>query len=225
MYKNSPQTHDTAISPTRRPIPCIYSTLPQLGHKHGRLPLPALVVLAIAIPLVVLVLAQRHAADLEQQKRHKRRTRRTQARDQHFTRCAAAPEPEGDLRRRAHKQAGGCDGDARPQRGLAEVIGVARARPQAVCEEILVVLFGLLGGDPGGLLAVGGHFEGEARREEGQAQDVGQVGFRGQGEAEGARRRGEDGERAQRDPGCLGEEGDEEFGRRDADRVEARVGA
>jgi hypothetical protein len=42
-----------------------------------------------------------------------------------------------------------------------------------VREEILVVLFGLLVGDPGGFLAVCGDFEGEAGREEGEAQDVG----------------------------------------------------
>jgi hypothetical protein len=84
-------------------------------------------------------------------------------------------------------------------------------------------------------LAVRGYFEGEAGREEGQAQEVGEVGFRGEREAEGAGCRGEDGARervdedygecAQRDPGCLREEGDEEFGWGDADRVEARVGA
>jgi hypothetical protein len=162
MYKTAPKhTTRPSLSPPR-PLPCINSTLPQLGHKHGRLPLPALVVLTVTIPLVILVLAQRHAADLEQQERHKRRTSRTQARNQHFARCAAAPEPEGDLRRRAHKQAGRRDRDARPQRRLAEVIGVARARPQAVREEVLVVFLGLFVGDPGGLLAVGGYFEGEA---------------------------------------------------------------
>ena len=99
-------------------------------------------------------------------------------------------------------------------------------------EELFAVLLRLLVRDPFRLLPVGGDLEGQAEEEERQAEDVGEVGCRrqrGEGgcrQREGGAREGvdeDDGEGAEGDPGCLGEEGDVELGGGGADLVEAGV--
>lgn len=104
-----------------------------------------------------------------------------------------------------------------------------RLRPQAVGEELLRVLLLLFALNPGVFLAVGDDFEGEAEEEEGEAENVGEVGAGGESGSEdrggeGRARDGiyqDNGESAERDPGGLGEEGAIEFCGRAANRVEA----
>lgn len=151
----------------------------ELWHKHRRLLLPLLIVLPVPVPLVILVLAQRHATDLQQQEGHKRRTRGAQPRHQHLA-CSPQPaQPQRRLRRLPHQQPRRRNRNPRPQRRLAEVVGMARLGPQPVREELLTVLLGLLVRDPLALLPIGDDLEREAEDENGEAKDVSQVGFCG----------------------------------------------
>ena len=103
---------------------------------------------------------------------------------------------------------------------------MSRLRPQASGQEILIVLFVLLFLHPLGFLLVGCGFEGYAADVEEYADHVGesQEGQSGEGGC-GDGVEGEDGQKAQGYPGCLGEEGAEEFGSGGADRVETGVAA
>jgi len=50
---------------------------------------------------------------------------------------------------------------------------VSTFTPQTTGEEILIVLFSLLRGDPGGFLSIGNDFEGEPAGEEEKSEDIG----------------------------------------------------
>lgn len=98
--------------------------------------------------------------------------------------------------------------------------------PQSTGQELLGVLLLLLLLQPFVLLPVGGGLEGDAADVEQDAEDVGES-QEGEGGESGCgdRVQAEDGQEAQRDPGCLREEGDREFGRGATDGVEAGVAA
>ena len=110
---------------------------------------------------------------LQQQRPHKDRTDGTHAQRQ---RPAGQPPPgqaHARLARAAAQHARGGDGNSRPGRHLAEVVGVAAPAPQAGGDELLAVLLLALGPGPGRLLPVSRNFEQEAEGEEAQAQHVG----------------------------------------------------
>lgn len=71
------------------------------------------------------------------------------------------------------EDAAGGDGDAGPEGGFAEVVGVAGFAPEPAGEEVFVVFFGFFLLHPGVFLAVGDDFEAEAADVEEEAQDVG----------------------------------------------------
>lgn len=88
------------------------------------------------------------------------------------------------------------------------------------------MLFVLFLFHPLGFLLVGCGFEGDAADVEENADYICQSeeGQGGEGGC-GDRVEGENGQQTERYPGCLGEEGAEEFGRGGSDRVEAGVAA
>lgn len=104
---------------------------------------------------------------------------------------------------------------------------MAALAPQAPREKVLLVLLLLLLLHPRVLLPVGDHLEGEAAYVEQDADEVRDTdggGGQGSEEGDGEGVDSEDGHEAEGDPGCLGEEGAEEFGRGLSDVVEAGVG-
>lgn len=113
-----------------------------------------------------------------------------------------------------------------PQSAFAKVVGVSALRPQTSGEEIFIVLLVLLLFHPLALLLVSCGFEAETANIEEYANDIGDGEERQGGEdCCGYRVEGEDGQQTEGYPGCLGEEGAEELGRRGSDFVEARVAA
>ncbi|KAJ8118593.1 hypothetical protein OPT61_g484 [Boeremia exigua] len=165
------------------------------------------------------------------QKRHKRRARRTHARDQHLPRSTETTQAQRRLSWLPYKQPRSRDRNTGPQRRLAEVVGMARLGPQSVGQELLRVPLRLLVLNPLALLPVRHDLKRQPEDKDSQAQDVRQIGsrrYRG-AEARGRKRRARqavdqnNGQRAQRHPRRLRKKGNVELRRRRADLVEPAI--
>lgn len=203
-----------------------FCTHSQLRNKHRGLPLPFLIVLPVPIPLFILALTHRHPTNLEQQEAHKSRTNTAQPRRHHLAQQPPTRQPHAHLSRSTHQDSSRQGRDAGPQCRLAKVIRMPALTPQSPGQKVLLVLLLLLLLHPRVLLPVGDHFEGQAAHVEQDTDEVGDADSGGQGgeEGDGEGIDGQNGHEAEGDPGCLGEEGAEEFGRGLSDVVEAGVG-
>lgn len=160
QHKYIPKQEKLAITKKKLQYTC--KSLKQLRPKHRRIPLPRLILLSAAKPLIILPLRQWHPRHPRQQQIRKHGAHRTHHRAHRRTpvKLCTHPTRQPSTQPSDHST-------PNPQRRLTGVVWMPTERPQARVEEVLAVLLGALVGGPGGFLAVGGDLEEEAAGPEG----------------------------------------------------------
>lgn len=216
----------------------------QLGEELGCVVLPLLVVLAVAVPLVVLGLRHGDAAHFGDEESRERWAHVGQCQGtEDATRTSA--EPNGGLSSLAGEDTRRGGRNTGPEGRLAEVVGVLAiqsmsahqlrvrellstsnvpALPEASGHEVLGMLLLALLLQPLRLLLVGGSLERDASNPQRNPEHIGepQTGEgRKRGRGDGVER--DDGQADEGTPCRLGHPGDEELGRGLLDLIEAGV--
>lgn len=178
----------------------------------------------MSILLIILVLTQRNARNLEQQKRDKSRTDPSHKQRDDLSRQTTGKCHTSNTSIRSH-YTGSRSSDTNPQGTLAKVIGMSTLAPKPSSQEILLVFLLFLLLDPFVLLSIGRRFEAESTNVEKDTDHICDRDETAEGGKCGCREgiEGEDGEKTEGDPGGLGHEGAEEFGWAFANAFEAGV--